>query len=128
MFRKSIGTEEMKNPLQIDLFPFIEKIKTFPISNDRTFDGLLFEMHQMAYDAYDYILGDLPSKMKKMKRKEATELISDLHALKKQVTPIMDILDNMHYDSKEMDRAIEFIGTIEKEIPKLIRKAKKIIR
>ena len=30
--------------------------------------------------------------------------------------------------NQEMDRAIEFIGTIEKEIPKLIRKAKKIIR
>ena len=127
MFCLQSRTTRMNNPLHIDLLPFIEKIKTFPISNDRGFDVLLFEMHQIAYDAYDYMLGDLPEKINEMKKKEAKEVIADLQALKKQVAPLMNILCNMNYDSKEMDRAKDFLGTIEEEIPKLIRKAKKNI-
>lgn len=115
------------NPLQIDLTSFNTKIKSLPTTQLNKFDNILSDLANYAYDTYDFII-ELPENINDISSENAEKMVTELTELKKQVSPIMDILCEINYDSKYMDRAKETIGTIDDEIPALISLLKKKIK
>lgn len=116
-----------KNPLKLDLSKFTEKVKNLPITKINKFDDILSDLANHAYDTYEYIL-ELPENIKELSKEKAISLMNDLTALQCQVTPLMNIICDMDYRSKYMDRVKEELGTIEDEIPELLKRLKKKIK
>lgn len=117
----------MKNYLQIDLSLFYTKLKSLPATQLGKLDNILSDLANNTYDTYEFVL-ELPENLKDISSEKAEQMITELTELKNQVLPIMDILCEMNYDSKYMDRAKETLGTIEDEIPTLISMLKKKIK
>lgn len=117
----------MGNQLQIDLSLFYEKLKSLPVTQLNKLDLILSELANYTYDTYDFIT-ELAENLNNISDENAEKMVTELTELKKQVSPIMDILCEMNYDSKYMDRAKETIGTIDDEIPALISLLKKKIK
>ena len=113
-----------KNPLHLDLTESIKTIQSLPITKINQFDNILSDISNLSYDAYEYIL-ELPEKIKSLKPSKIPTLINDLNELKKQVTPLLDILCDMDYRSKCMYRVKEHLGTIEDKIPDLLKSLEK---
>ncbi|MCX6227129.1 MAG: hypothetical protein NTV01_20660 [Bacteroidia bacterium] len=116
-----------KNPLKLDLSKFTEQVKNLPITKINKFDDILSDLANHAYDAFEYIL-ELPEKIEELSKEKAVSMINDLTALQCQVTPLMDILCDMDYGSKYMYRVKEELGTIEDEIPELLKRLEKKIK
>ena len=113
-----------QNPLKIDLSKFTEQIKSIPVSSLNMLDGILSKLANHVYDTYEYML-DFPDNSKELSKEQAAAIINDLMELQSQVTPLMNILCDMDYNSKYMDRVKEELGTIEDEIPGLLTKLKR---
>jgi len=114
------------NPLKVDLTGFTEKIKALPVTQLKMLDGVLSDLANHAYDSYEYVL-ELEEKIEHLSGSEAENITNDLTALQKQVSPLMDVLCDMEYDSKYLDRVQHILGSIEDEIPDLLTKLKKQI-
>ena len=115
------------NPLKLNLSKFTGQVKNLPITKFNKFDDILSDLANHAYDAYDYIL-ELPENIKELSKEKAVCMINDLTALQCQVAPLMNVLCDMDYRSKYMDRVKEELGTIEDEIPELIKHLYKKIK
>jgi hypothetical protein len=115
------------NPLQLDLSKFTEQVKNLPITKINKFDVILSDLANHAYDSYEYIL-ELTENIKELSKEKAVNMINDLTALQCQVTPLMNVLCDMDYRSKYMDRVKEELGTIEDGIPELIKHLNKKIK
>lgn len=114
------------NPLELDLKKFSEQVQNLPITKINKFDDILSDLANHAYDTYEYIL-ELPDNIKHLSKEKTESLINDLIKLQKQVTPLMNVLCDMGYRSKYMDRVQEELGTIGEEIPKLLKRLEKKI-
>ena len=111
---------QKKNLLKLDLSEYKKKIKALPLTKINKFDNLLSDLANYAYDTYEYVI-ELPDNKENISKDQASKMIEDLNELNKQVTPLMDILCDMDYESKYMDRATEVLGGIEDDIPELIK-------
>lgn len=116
-----------KNQLSLDLSKFNDNLQSLQAKEINKLDNILSGLANYAYDTYDFII-ELPENINDISSENAEKMVTELTELKKQVSPIMDILGEINYDSKYMDRAKETIGTIDDEIPALISLLKKKIK
>ena len=91
-----------KNPLNIDLYKYTEKVKALTVVDIKKLDKILAELANYAYDTYEYIL-ELPDNIKERTKYKAESLAIDLTELKKQVTPLMNIICNIDYNIKHIE-------------------------
>ncbi len=118
----------MKTPLQlfsIDLVPIQKRIKSLPATKLSKLDGILSDAANEVYDTYDCILllADTPEKVNDFSEKE----FAALQILSKQTTAFLDLLEQMNYDSKYMDRLQMELSSIEDELPVILRNLKSVI-
>ena len=106
--------------LDLKLSHYIKTINTFPMGKGIEFDHLLSDISNYVYDAYEYIL-DLEEDMNTLKPIEQKRLRLSLQSLLSEITPLLDLLCNLDHNSKYMDRAQYFLGTMEKEIEELLK-------
>lgn len=103
--------------LKINFDEYIEKINNLPAKKINKLDSILSDLANYAYDAYEYII-----QPPKISAAIAAKVVNDLAALLTQTNAIMDVLCEIDHDSNSMDRAKDFLGTMEDEIPELIEK------
>lgn len=115
-----------KNIFNIDAAGLIKRLESVPAIKLQMLDGLLFEIANTFYDAYEYVI-EFPEKIKVLTTEEAKTLLPDLESLNQKATSIMDILCESGYRSKNMGRAKEVLGRIEDDVPGLIKRIQTIL-
>jgi len=101
--------------LKINFDEYIEKINSLPARKISQLDVILSDLEEYTYDAYEYVV-----EPPKITAKKSIRIIEDLKALLLNVNAIMDVLCELDHESEYMDRAKDFLGTMEDEIPGLI--------
>ena len=103
--------------LKINFDEYIEKINNLPARQINKLDGILSDLSEYTYDAYEYVI-----EPPKISANKASAIINGLITLLAHTNAIMDVLSGIDHDSEYMDRAKDFLGTMEDEIPGLIEK------
>lgn len=105
--------------LSLDITGYIETVRK---ERKSISDDFLLDMVNAGYDTYDYLADGFLIKIKSLNKEESESALSDLKRIKEQSTTLLYLLEPLEIDTKNMSRVELIYGTLEEEIPKLIKR------
>ena len=120
--------KKIKNDLlSDDFYDFTNQILAFPLVKMHRFDNLLKKISDKVGVAQKYVL-ELEDKLKSIPLSEPEKLKAELRPLSFQVTQLLNLFEQMTYESKRMDKVRSYLIYLEEEIYKLQRELNAIAK
>ena len=107
--------ETMAEIPQFDIAQIIEKQKTVSFKNSREVDSYYLDCANSLYETYEFILEGEDT----FKGIDKEQALKYLETLLLQISELLDLLEDVDFDSKNLDRFETCLVELEEEIPRM---------